>query len=228
MIMIKWFRKKKEEKFERPKMNFEGLRMKLNIRSILYYETVRAKSFFSADMNEEDVVFLIYSMLKENNDIDLSFDGFVFMLQDERVLRWCVKQTDAMRKEASQLSLKKKDEGGDDGERSEIKMTDVANYLIVKGGLDVRYVMDDMKMWEISVFMEGASSAYEDRLTEQRLWTYLTILPNVDGKKLKGPEQLLPFPWDSKENRKDKELAKNAQKAINFLKKQQKEKDGEG
>lgn len=224
--MIKWFRKKKKENVEKPKMDFEDLKMKLNLRSILFFETARGKSFFSSEMSEEDVVFLIYSMLKENNDIDLSFDGFVFMLQDERVLRWCVKQTDAMRKEAAQLSLKKKEDEGDDGERAEIKMSDVANYLIIKGGLDVRYVMDDMKMWEISVFMEGASSAYEDRLTEQRLWTYLTILPNVDGKKLKGPEQLLPFPWDSKENRKEKELEKHAKAAINFLKKQQK--DGEG
>ena len=222
---MKWFKKKKAEKV---KLDFSDVRMKLNVRSICYYETARGKSFFSKDYTEEDMLFLVYAMLHENNeDLDLTFDGFIYMLEDERVLSWCMVQVMYVQKEAAQLNLKKKEEGGEEvKEDIEIKMTDLANYLIIKNGMDVRYVMNEMKLWELSNYMETASAAYEERLTEKRLFTYLTILPNIDGKKLGGPENLLPLPWDKKEEREKNKLENNTKAAVAFL--GGKKKNGEG
>jgi hypothetical protein len=213
---MKWFKKKK--KAEKVKLDFSDVRMKLNIRSICYYETVRDKSFFSMDYSEEDMIFLVYSMLHENNDIDLTFEGFIYMLEDERVMSWCMSQLISIQKEAAQLNPKK-NEGNEEKTKEDIpiKMTDLANYLIIKNGMDVRYVMNEMKLWELANYMETASAAYEERLTEKRLFTYLTILPNIDGKKLGGPENLLPLPWDKKEERQKDKLEKNANAAVKFL-----------
>ena len=213
---MKLFKKKKKR--EETRLDFSDVVIKLNVRSICYYETARGRSFFSKDFEEEDMLFLVYAMIKENNDIDLTFDGFLYMLEDERVMNWCMLQLMFIQKEALQLNLKKKEDAGS-GETTdvEVKMTDIANYLIIKNKMDVRYVMNDMKLWEISNYMEAASAAYEERLSEQRLWTYLTILPNVDGKKLSGPEKLIKFPWDDKDDRKQKEFEKNAKAAMSFL-----------
>ncbi len=218
---MKWFKRKK--KAEVPKLDFGDVKMKLNVRSICYYETARGKSFFSKDYTEEDMLFLVYAMLHENNeDLDLTFDGFIYMLEDERVLSWCMVQVMYVQKEAAQLNLKKKEEGGEEAKEDiEIKMTDLANYLIVKNGMDVRYVMNEMKLWELANYMETASAAYEERLTEQRLWTYLTILPNVDGKKLGGPEKLIKFPWEENNDKQKTTLEKNAAAAKSFLLKNQ-------
>lgn len=224
---MKWFKKKKKEEVK--KLDFSGIKMKLNIRSISYYETVRGKSFFDKDMTEEDVAFLVFSMLHENNDIDITFKGFTALLEDERVLKWCMVQSTIMQREAMELCIKKRD-----NEKAEelppdnmIKVTDIANYLIIKHGMDVRYVMNDMKLWELSNYAEAATNAYQDRLTEERLWTYLTIMPHVDGKKLGGPEKLLPFPWDDKsQNAKQKEFERHAKAATMFLKGGKKDAEG--
>lgn len=214
--MRRLFKKKKKEQ---PRLDFSDVVIKLNLRSICYYETVRGKSFFSKDYTDEDMIFLVYSMLHENNDLDLTFEGFVYMLEDERVMSWCMVQLMYIQKEAAQLTLKKKEVADkEEVEEIEIKVTDIANYLIIKNKMDVRYVMNEMKMWELSNYMEAASSAYEERLTEQRLWTYLTILPQVDGKKLSSPEKLIEFPWDKNSNNsKAKQLEKNAKAAVSFL-----------
>ena len=38
-------------------------------------------------------------------------------------------------------------------------------------------------------------------MENDRFWTYLTVLPHVDSKKLKEPSDLIEFTWE-KDNRK--------------------------
>ena len=69
--------------------------------------------------------------------------------------------------------------------------------------------MYDMEEWEISYYYRMMRDMDRDRLTEERLWTYLTILPHV-GKKLGSPQKMLPFEWEKNENkRKAEEGLKN-------------------
>ena len=62
-------------------------------------------------------------------------------------------------------------------------MTEAISGLIVRMGLDPHYVMFEMDEWEISKYYEMMQQMDRDRLSEERLWTYLQVLPHV-GKKL--------------------------------------------
>lgn len=217
---MRLFKKKKEE--EKPvKLNFDDVKMKMTVRSLCYFEQLADKSFFAVDLESEDVIELLYALIVTNNDIPISYKAFNSMLEDERVLNWCIRQLTIIKKEAEQISLKKKQEGNVEKEKDgsePVRITDLATYFIVKHHIDPHYVMDEMKMWELAPMLLACSKDTEENLTMQRLWTYLTILPQVDGKKLGGPEKLLPFPWDKEsENTKKKQLEKNTKAALSFL-----------
>jgi hypothetical protein len=40
-------------------------------------------------------------------------------------------------------------------------------------------------------------------MVEKRFWTYMQILPHIDGKKIKSPEKLLPFPWEKEQQKQE-------------------------
>ena len=40
-------------------------------------------------------------------------------------------------------------------------------------------------------------------MESERLWTFLTIMPHIDTKKINTPAKLYPFPWDDKTDNKD-------------------------
>jgi hypothetical protein len=42
-------------------------------------------------------------------------------------------------------------------------------------------------------------------LVEKRFWAYFNICPHIDNKKIKGPEDLIAFPWE-KEGKKENAL----------------------
>ena len=226
---MKWFKKKKEEEVVRKpsRINFDNIKMKMTIRSLCYFELLADKSFFAVDMDSDDVIELLYAMIVTNNDMSLSYNAFRSMLEDGRVLKWCYEQLNNIKKQAEQISFKKREETGEEMPNdTPVKMTDIAMFLIAKHHIDPKYVMDEMNMWELSSLVFACSKDTEESLTLQRLWTYLTILPNVDGKKIGGPEKLLPFPWDKEnEKSKEKQLEKNAKAALSFL---GGKKDGEG
>ena len=52
-------------------------------------------------------------------------------------------------------------------------------------------------------------------MEEQRLWTFISILPHVDSKKLKTPADLYPFPWELKE--KEIEREKHVEEGVKIL-----------
>lgn len=215
---MKWFKKKKKEEVK--KLDFSGIKITLNIKSICYYEYLSGKSFFSAKMEDDDLFKLLYALIINNNDdVQITYNAFTYMIEDARVQNWCLLQLEKIRKETEQLSFKQKEDVAQSGETQQVKVTDIAMFLITKHHIDPTYVMEKMKLWEMSEMVLSCSKDTEERLTEERLWTYLTIMPHVDGKKLGGPEKLLPFPWDDKsQNAKQKEFERHAKAATMFLK----------
>ncbi|MBQ3981199.1 MAG: hypothetical protein II631_04040, partial [Treponema sp.] len=92
----------------------------------------------------------------------------------------------------------KNNEQTEDNEQQENSplISDLASRLVVNVGLSPEYVYNQMELWQ----MQDIFNAYEEkehrRLEEQRLWTYLLLMPSLDSKKKITPEQILPFAWD--------------------------------
>ena len=223
MWFKKWFKKKKPEK---AKMDLSGYDIVLSIKSICMYERLSGKSFFN--FKEEDMGMLLYCSFYTSNNIELKYETFMSMLEVDDITTWAVSKYKNILEVVQQFKSTNTSENEEktDEDAKELTMTDMATSLIVDYHLDAHYVMYEMKLWELEPMYKAADAAVKRRYEEERLWAYIDILPHVDSKKIKGPDDLLPFPWEkSKVDRAKEKLEKNSSAAFAFLSKQNKDKD---
>lgn len=212
--------KKKEEVVAPPKpkkMDFSKYNMKFTIKSICMFEKLSGKSFFK--FSEEDVPLLIYCAFYCSNDIDIKYETFMGIMANEQIASWVANKymdmLEVMKQFRKENTEGEKDDEKKEGEEEKATMTDMANSLIINYGVDPHYVMYEMNTWEIEQMFEVVETKVQNHYEEARLWTYLTILPQVDGKKLNKPEKLLPFPWEEEAKKKKVEQdLKNNEYAI--------------
>jgi hypothetical protein len=79
--------------------------------------------------------------------------------------------------------------------REKTYIKDIAAILVVNAGLDINFVMNEMSINDISLYMEAYNNSVKQQMESSRLWTYLTLLPNLDSK-VNSPVKLYPFPWE--------------------------------
>ena len=203
--------------------DFSKYKVEINIKTMCAYENMTGKPFVKIE-TEDEIKHLFYCSLIINNPefSTMSYDVFEILIDDETVINWL---TDKYLKISDCLSQFKgiaRDSEEEDGEKTDVEfyMSEAAAGLIVKMGIDPHYVMYDMDQWEMTEYYDMMRHMERDRLTEERLWTYLQVLPHV-GRKLGSPEKLLPFPWDHESNKKiQKELENNTAAAVAFLTKE--------
>lgn len=208
---MRLFKRKKEVK----KMDFGGYTIKLSIKSICMFERLTGKSFFS--FGEEDVVALLYCTFYVSNDMQIRFETFVGMLENEQVAKWAVGKYKDLLDVIQQFKSNEATDEPTSGETSVMTMTDMATSLIVDYHLDAHYVMYEMSLWEIEPMYRACDSMVKRRYEEERLWAYIDVMPHIDGKKVKGPSDLLPFPWEKKKESIEEKLEKNTAAAVAFL-----------
>lgn len=186
------------------KKDYQEFKIKLNMKTILLYEEMSGKSFY--DISGEDVMLLIYCALIVNNDLSLTKAHFDTIMKNEKIAReWinkCKSELDFIQQ--FEKKVEKKDEQDNTLSNTD-KLTDVVNMLILQHNLDINYVMYEMRLWEIAPLIKTLDEKVKADMAEKRFWTYLTICPHIDSKKVKSPEDLLPFPWE-KENKKQNAL----------------------
>ena len=218
------FRKKKKKE----KMDFSGYDIKLTIKAICMFEKLSGKSFFK--FSEEDMGMLLYCTFYVTNQAEMKYEAFLNLLEVDEITLWAVEKYKNILDVIQQFKV---DEAPQTDERNggdvkDLSMTDMATSLIVDYHLDAHYVMYEMGLWEIEPMYRACDAAVKRRYEEQRLWTYIDIMPHIDAKKIKGPDDLLPFPWEKSRAEKTKEkLEKNSAAAFAFLSRQTKT-DGEG
>ena len=56
-------------------------------------------------------------------------------------------------------------------------------------------------MWlcDLPLLINAYDQKKKEQMESSRLWTYLTILPHIESKKIKSPVDLFPFPWEIEE-----------------------------
>ena len=207
------FKKKEIEVIEpkKNKMDLSQYKMKLNIKSICYFEKITGKSFFS--FGEEDILHLLYATFLVNNpDTNITLDVFMGILENEQISKWMVTKYNDLLSVTYQFAktqeLNKEDKFTMDISHT---MTDFATSLIIDYGMNVKYVMYEMDIWEIEEYYEAVNTHIKRQMENERFWTYIKVLPHIDGKKCKSPEALVPFDWEKDEKKKkaEKELKNN-------------------
>lgn len=186
------------------KKDYQNINIVLNMKTILLFEQMADKSFYS--ITGEDFPLLIYCSLVTNNNYKITFSQFQIVMNNQKIMkelmRKCQDEFDFISQFNPAKDIKDTPDNGDDTG----KLTDIINTLILNCHLDINYVMYDLKLWEMSPLVKSLEEKTKSDMVEKRFWAYLNICPHIDSKKVKGPEQLLPFPWEKK--KKDAEKMK--------------------
>lgn len=173
--------------------------MKLNLKSIITAEKLLNKPFSDFDLSDEkDLKGLIYSVYVTNEKIfTLSDFENLWNLKSER--EKMVKFITTQIQYVQQFSLPSEEKG------EKVWIGNLVNRLIATRRVEQSYILNDMQVWELSDILKAAEEAVKEEMEQKRFWAYLTVLPHVDNKKIKKPQDLITFPWEAEEFAKEKQ-----------------------
>lgn len=175
----------------------------LNIKSIVRYEQITNKPFAEIDYSSEnDANSLLYAVVLSNNDVVMSRDEFQLIIQNKKIFNEIVSEL-KKHGDVVQQFVKESDSfsspTNDKKESGFIK--DIVSTLILSG-LDANYI-DQMWICDLPLFIAAYERVQREKMESERLWTYLSILPHVDGKKLKSAREMYPLPWEIEEMQRE-------------------------
>lgn len=186
-------------------MDFKNYRIKLNVKTCCLFEQMTGKSFLAIS-DLDDILHLMYASLVVNNEsLFMTYSVFTKLVQDPKVAKWIETEYKKIQDYNSQIGFyeEKKETEEKKEENSEIrKISEIAANLIVQTGMDAHYVMYEMELWELAMYVKSYDEKIKNEMVDKRFWTYLQILPQVDGKKIKSPSHLVPFAWEAEERKK--------------------------
>ena len=174
------------------------MKAKLNLQAIRVAERLLKKPFGEFDLTDEEIILtLMYAMVSENNDEVMTFDQFKSILNMGKI---GIKVQRAVSDEMAYIDQFKEEVS--DKEEKAPYMGDLAA-LLITFGLDAHFVLYEMKLFEIGDYIKAIDEHKKEQMERDRLWTFYTILPHIDQKKLKKPQDLMPFPWEREQLEKD-------------------------
>lgn len=195
----------------------EGRKLRISIRACCMFEALAKKSFYKC--NEDDSVLLAYAVYCSSPDTDnVSMDVFLRLLENDKFSKWIVSSIQSNEAFEGQFSGDKEDKEDDE---EEPMISDIAGMMIAEG-MSPEYVMDRMSLWEMRMLVKGIEERKKERYTMDRLWTYLSVLPQLSkegARKLRTPDKLFQFPWEVEEKKKknDKEFDEIKDKMLAFF-----------
>lgn len=188
--------------------------IRLSIKSIIRAEQILSKPFTDIDYtNVEELTKLLYCTVLSNNPVLFTFEEFQAIAKNEKQLSVMIKEIEKANLVLEQFSRGTTAQNVENsGESPYIK--ELVGMLVMSG-LDAHYVMNEMEISDIPIFVEAYEKKKREEMEASRLWTFLSIIPHIDTKKVKSPKDLMMFPWEEEEAQKaaeatllrDKEIA---------------------
>jgi len=197
---------------------------KMSIKAIVLFEKMTDVPFselsFSEDsilQNPEIFLKLLYCILISHpeNKINCTFEDACAKVFTEEVLLGLSAQLSnelsvmnqfvnfKNLRNVDEISIKEKPENE---EHKPVYMKRLVPILILDCGLGAEFVLNELNYTDIDDYLKYREDKHRNDLEEKRLFTYLSTLPHIDGKKIKSPEKFCPFPWE-KEKAKQEALA---------------------
>ena len=177
------------------------MNIKLNIKSIIKFEQFTNKSFNEIDYtNTDDLMKLLYCIVLSNNTESFTYDEFIELSNSKKISK---EISDKFNKEIKIIELfaskEVKEETTEQTEKGTLYIKDIVALLIVNTGIYANYVMNEMNINDISLYMTAYNNKVKEQMESSRLWTYLSILPHIDSSKINSPSKLYVFPWETEQ-----------------------------
>ena len=230
-------------------MDYGKIRPRLTVRAVVMFENMTGVRINDAgrSADPELAAKLLYCCLAANG-LDMPYEKALPLLAGPAGERWAEQLADANEMDR-QFAPPADDNGGDgiDGSdaRSDARSDasgdakaenepwtrDIVPVLVKDCGLDIQYVLDDMRYSDIPIFLRYREQRMRAETEDKRLWVYLIAAPNFNPKKRVTPESFLPLPWEKEKKILDfkKNSAAMTEKLREFgILKDKKEADGNG
>lgn len=185
------------------------MNIKVNLKSVIKYEQYTNKSFSSINYNdEEDVLNFLYCIILANNDEVMTFEKFIEILKDGKRLSDEIKNKWIGQMKLFELFSDKNNQHDESIENDNIIVpeTDIKEIyyfkdriaeLIVSGGIDANYVMNEMSLTDFKLFWDAYYNKYKEQRENDRRWCYYSIVPHLGSdSKLTSPTKFFPFAWE--------------------------------
>ena len=175
------------------------MNIKLNIRSIIKFEQFANKPFNEFDYtNIDDVSKLLYCVVLANNPESFTYDEFIELSKSKKISK---EITDKFNKEIKLIELfaskeVKEETTEEPSEKVTIFIKDIVAFLIVNAGINANFIMNEMSVNDIPLYMNAYNNKVKEQMESSRLWTYLSILPHIDSSKINSPSKFYSFPWE--------------------------------
>lgn len=174
--------------------------------------------------DEDDAQRLLYCSYIVDIENPPSYAEFrTLIAANKRYRRLFMSAMDRYNSFLLQFSVKEPPEGG--GEQDvddDCSIGDIAAKLIVSGGVDAHYVMREMTIEDMMLFIKALNEKTRQEEESRRLWTFFSILPHVDGKKLSSPDKMMIFPWEAEQQKQEAEkiLRNNKEEFERFMRRE--------
>lgn len=179
--------------------------IRINIAAVVRWEKLRHRSFSTMDLeNEDDVLTLLYCVSPEAHEKQVTYDLYAATLRNApKVMRKEAQGLSSYHKYIAQFQQEAKHTTSDQEDEKPTFISDIAARLIITGGMDASYVMNEMAIEDIGIFAKAMGEHIRQDAESHRLWTYLTVYPHVSREtargKMRSPQTFYPFPWEVEE-----------------------------
>lgn len=227
-------------------MDYGKIRPRLTVRAVVMFENMTGVRINDAgrSADPELAAKLLYCCLAAGG-LDMPYEKAMPLLAGPAGERWTEQLADENEMDR-QFAPPADDNGGDETDGSDARSDaggsnaktesepwtrDIVPVLVKDCGLDIRYVMDNMKYTDIPVFLRYREQRMRAETEDKRLWTYLITAPHLNPKKRVTVDSFLPLPWEKE--KKINEFRKNERDMTEKLRrfgilKDKKEEDGNG
>lgn len=159
------------------------------------------KSFSDFDSeNKEDLLSLLYC-------IDLPGESFKLykqaLMASQKVFSAKLIAVNDYLSHINQFAIEREKKPDEEVENEESKKIGAIAMSLIYNGVDSHYVMEEMEIEDLRLFVDGASQKLKEKIENDRLWAFYNVLPHVSG--IKSPQDLITFPWEEEEQRKKAE-----------------------
>lgn len=223
-------------------MDYGRIKPRLTVRAVVMFENMTGVRINDAgrSADPELAAKLLYCCLAAGG-LDMPYEKALPLLAGPAGERWTEQLADENEMDR-QFAPPADDNGGDEidgnnkgdgnnGDESEPWTRDIVPVLVKDCGLDIRYVLDDMRYSDIPVFLRYREQRMRAETEDKRLWVYLITAPHFNPKKRVTVESFLPLPWEKEKkilDFKKNEKAMAARLRQFGILKDKKEEDGKG
>lgn len=166
--------------------------MKLTMQSIIRWEQLNNIPFSDLEYdNEQHVVSMFYvcQSYKDKTLIEfkesLSDDDLKTMIAD-------FETEIAIQAQFQPKATPKLNEGEVQSDEAPM-MSDTISQLVM-AGLDASFVLHEMELCDLPVYIKAYDTKTKNDLTTQRLWAFIQLIPHLE--KGTEPQDICPFPWE--------------------------------